>query len=83
MLYSTSEKQTDKILFLINEMLKSQPDGNPWRLKYISFTIDEDGEVCDTMILQFIDNTRLTIYYTVRRDGTHSYGKFNNIQRVL
>ena len=73
MIYTSSERQTNKVLFLLGEILKPQSDGNPWKLKYFGFVLTDDEDDCDLLMLIFVDKGNHMIYYTVNRDGTHSY----------
>ena len=73
MIYNSSERQTAKMLYLIGELLKIQSDGNSWKLKNFGFIPSLDDGDCSLSFLVFIDNTGLILYYTIKRDGTHSY----------
>jgi hypothetical protein len=79
MIHTSSEAQTKKVLFLLDEMLKPQPDNNPWKLKHFGFVPSSEGGDCSLLILIFVDKTGQMIYYTTHRDGSHSYNNLGTL----
>jgi hypothetical protein len=71
--YTSSQKQTEKVLFLLEELLKSQPNNNPWRLKHFGFSVSDEDENCEMITLIFVDKSNLMIYSDICRDNSHSY----------
>jgi hypothetical protein len=71
--YPTSEKQHEKMLFLIDQMLEPESNGDDWKWKHTFFTPNIDTGECEEVRLVFIDKRGTILYYIIGNDGNHTY----------